>query len=182
MNPIYLTRRVGYKLYELTHPNEPWIAQGAVRFLDKNLSKEWIGLEWGSGRSTSWYANRLKSLVSIEHNQDWHRLVSGTLPSNAECRYIPLAHPEREPTRPIYNPLPAYVDIANQFEQLDFVVVDGHYRQACVLAAVPKLSIGGLLVIDNSNWLPMKEWGVPDWPIVHQSENVMTETTIWRKV
>lgn len=183
MNAVYLARRVAYKLYEVTHPHAPWIAQGAVRFLDANLSREWIGLEWGSGRSSSWYADRLQSLVSIEHDREWYERVSPRLPANAECRYIALNHDQSEPTRADYNPLPDYVKVIDEFDRLDFVVVDGHYRQACVKAAVPKLARGGLLLIDNTNWLPLAEWGVPaDWPIVHQSENIMTQTTIWRKV
>jgi hypothetical protein len=27
MRLTYLTKRVGYRLYEFTHPKEPWIAQ-----------------------------------------------------------------------------------------------------------------------------------------------------------
>jgi hypothetical protein len=182
MKPTYLARRLAYSLYEFTHPNEPWIAQKAVRFLKNNLSNDWIGLEWGSGRSSAWFAERLEFLVSIEHNKEWHEKISRSLPANAECRYISLNHPESESTHPDYNPLPDYVKVVHEFDRLNFVVVDGHYRQACVKAAMPKLSRGGLLLVDNTNWLPLVEWGVPTtWPIVHQSENVMTQTTIWRK-
>jgi len=182
MKVVYLAKRIAYRFYEVTHPNEPWIAQGAVRFLEANLSRDWIGLEWGSGRSSAWYAERLGSIVSIEHNRGWYEKVSMNLPPNAECRYVPLNHPESEPTRPDYVQLPDYIKVVNEFDRLHFVVVDGHYRQACVKAAVPKIAHGGLLLIDNTNWLPLSEWGVPSaWPIVHQSENVMTQTTIWRK-
>jgi hypothetical protein len=182
MQLTYLTKRVGYRLYELTHPKEPWIAQGAVRYLDQNLNKNWVGIEWGSGRSTIWFARRLNTLLSIEHNEKWYRLVSSTLSANAECRLIPLNHLEREPTKPIYDPLPDYVAVVNELDQINFAVVDGHYRQACIRATLPKLSAGGLLVVDNTDWLPIEKWGVPrEWPIIHQSRNVMTQTTIWKK-
>ena len=81
---------------------------------------------------------------------------------------MPLDHPPAEPTRPVYEPLPRYVAVFNEFEDgsLDFVVVDGHYRQACILAALPKLKVGGLLMLDNSNWLSDREWGIPvSWPL-----------------
>lgn len=49
-------------------------------------------------------------------------------------------------------------------------------------AALPKLKPGGLLLIDNTDWKDPPHVHVPkDWPLVHQSCNVMTETSIWRK-
>ena len=186
--PVYFFRRIAYKIYEITHPNEPWIAQGAIRFCDRHLTKEQVGLEWGSGRSTAWFGSRLRSLLSIEYDPAWHNIVLASLEKkgikNVECRYVPVEHDLNEPTTPHYEKTPAYVRVADEFEDnsLDFVVVDGHYRQACVLAVLKKIKPGGLLLIDNTNWLSLADWGVPDgWEIVHQSANVMTETTIWQK-
>lgn len=186
--PITAVRRVSYKLYELTHPDEPWIAQGAIRFCEASLTREMAGFEWGSGRSTAWFAQRLGSLTSIEHEPGWFKIVQEKLKScgirNVTYRHVPLNHPPHEPNRPIYDPVPDYVAAVEQFRDgtLDFAVVDGHYRQACILAAIRKLKPGGLLLVDNTNWAPLREWGVPpDWKLVHQSNNVMTETTIWRK-
>jgi len=186
--PIYVFRRILYKLYEITHPDEPWISPKAVTFCARHLNKEQIGLEWGSGRSTAWFGARLKSLLSIEFDEAWHSRVVTVLQNqglkNVECRYIFLEHSIDEPTKSEYENPPAYVRIAEEFEDksLDFVVVDGHYRQACILAVLKKIKSGGLLLVDNTNWLPIEKWGVPDnWPVVHQSSNVMTQTTIWQK-
>lgn len=186
--PIYLAQRIAYKLYELTHSDEPWIAQGAIRFCEKHLTQEHIGLEWGSGRSTAWFGSRLKSLVSIEYHQVWHSTVMNQLHkkgiNNVDCRYIPLGHKPEEPTYPYYEKTPQYVSVVEEFQDksIDFVVIDGHYRQACILVSLGKIKPGGFLLVDNTNRLPIEEWGVPaDWPIVHQSRNVMTETTIWKK-
>ncbi len=186
--PAYVSRRIAYKIYELTHPDEPWIAQGAIHFCDKYLTKEQTGLEWGSGRSTAWFGTRLKSLLSIEYDSVWHSTVAASLEKkglkNVECRYVPVEHNLNEPTLPHYDQIPAYVSVVEEFKDnsLDFVVVDGHYRQACVLVALKKIKPKGLLLVDNSNWLPLAEWGVPtNWPMVHKSNNVMTETTIWQK-
>jgi hypothetical protein len=106
--PIYVARRIAYKFYELSHPDEPWIAQGAIRFCDKNLTKEQVGLEWGSGRSTAWFGARLKSLLSIEYDRSWHSTSHSTASEerikNVECRYIPLEHELNEPTYPTTKP------------------------------------------------------------------------------
>lgn len=186
--PGYIIRRIAYKFYEFTHPDQPWISQEAIHFCEKNLTRDQIGLEWGSGRSTAWFGSRLKSLLSIEFDIAWHSRVENILQNkgikNVECRYVKLEHSPQEPTYPNYEKIPAYVSVVDEFQDnsLDFVVVDGHYRQACILAALAKIKPAGLLLVDNTNWLPLKEWGVPEnWPIVHQSSNVMTQTTIWRK-
>jgi hypothetical protein len=171
----------------MRHPDEPWMAQGAVRFCDHNLDRDQIGLEWGSGRSTKWFAQRLGRLVSVEFDRDWHRKVMRSIAgmNNVECRFVPLDHPKELCTGPHYDPIPRYVAVADEFsdDSLGLVVVDGHYRQACVLRALPKLKRGGLLLIDNTDWLPIAQFNVPStWPIAHQSCNVMGQTTIWRKI
>jgi hypothetical protein len=175
-------RRLAYKAYELTHPHEPWLAQGAVRFLDRELPRDGIGLEWGSGRSTAWLGQRLARLTSVEFDESWYQRVRERVNGNVDLRYVPLEHDRREPTVPVYDPPPRYVAVVEGLGPLDFALVDGHYRQACILAVLPALRPGALLAVDNTNWLPEAEWGVPsDWPLVHRSANVMTETSVWRK-
>jgi predicted O-methyltransferase YrrM len=181
---LQLVRRLAYKAYELTHPDEPWFAQGAVRFLDHELHRDGKGLEWGSGRSTQWFASRLAHLTSIEFDREWYEKVLRQVAdlANVDLRFIPLDHDPKIGTVPRYDPIPAYVAVIDDLPPLDFVLVDGHYRQACVLAALPKIKPGGLLAIDNTNWLPEIEWGVSaNWTLVHRSANVMTETSCWRK-
>jgi hypothetical protein len=103
---------------------------------------------------------------------------------NVDYRLLPLAHSQETPTHPVYDPLPRYVAAVAGLEDasLDFAVLDGHYRQACLRAALSKLKPGGMLLLDNSNWLSQSEWGVPSsWPLLHRSENVVTQTSIWQK-
>jgi hypothetical protein len=103
-HPTIGLRRVGYKLYELTHPDEPWIAQGAIRFCEASLTREMAGFEWGSGRSTAWFAQRLGSLTSIEHDTGWFKIVQEKLKRrsihNVTYRLVPLNHPLEKPHRP----------------------------------------------------------------------------------
>lgn len=186
VSPRYVLGRLQLAIHERRHPGEPWLSGPAVRFLDEHLSRDGTGIEFGSGRSTQWFAQRLHRLVSVEHDRAWYDRVRPDLDAipGVDLRHVPLDHPETQPTVPVYDPVPGYVLVADEFDDgtLDFALVDGHYRQACVLAVLTKLRAGGLLVIDNSDWLPMVEWGVPaDWPLVHQSRNVKSQTSIWRK-
>ena len=64
----YLIDRTELLLYERRHPDLPWLTREAVDFLASWLQPSDHGLEWGSGRSTVWLAQRVSRLVSIEHN------------------------------------------------------------------------------------------------------------------
>jgi predicted O-methyltransferase YrrM len=183
--PVYTIRLLSFKLHELTHRRQPWITQEAVRFCEANLKRDEIALEWGSGRSTVWFSERVGRLLSIESDSGWHGKVVEKIKRkhNVECRLIPLEH---LPNQHIQDggPLPAYAAVAGEFSDnsLDFVVVDGHYRLECIKEVLPKIKSGGLLLVDNTDWTCVSDWGVPrTWPIVHQSRNLMQETTIWRK-
>ena len=186
LRPIDLARRAAYELHVRRHPDEPWLTPSAIAFLDRELPRNGVGLEWGSGRSTVWFGRRLSRLISIEMDADWFAAVGAKvvdIPS-VDLRHVLLDHSREEATRPHYEPVPRYVAVIDEFrdESLDFVLVDGHYRQACVLAALSKLRPGGLLAVDNTDWLPDDLWGVPAaWPRVHRSSNVVTVTTVWRK-
>jgi hypothetical protein len=103
-NPTTALRRVAYKFYELTHSDEPWMTQGAIRFCDASLTREMAGFEWGSGRSTAWFAQRLGSLTSIEHEPGWFQIIQKKLKRRGHCnvtyRHLPLNHPPDEPASP----------------------------------------------------------------------------------
>lgn len=147
-------------------------------------------LEFGSGRSTSWFARRVGQVASIEHSSQWFARVQADLSrerlSNVDLRLIPLDHNETAPEQEHYNPLPNYVGILGEFddESLDLVVVDGHYRTTCIRTCPPKLKQGGLLLVDDINWLG-GPGGVPvpeEWELVHVSGTRLKTTGIWKKV
>ena len=185
-SPLRIWDQWHYQRFLSRNPEVPWISRGCIEYLDGVLTQDMRALEWGSGRSTRWYARRVAHILSVEHDSTWHATVTERLRAleNAECRLIPLEHPVSAPTRAQYDPLPKYVAVAQSFdrESLGFVVVDGHYRQACVRAALDRLRPGGLLLIDNSNWLTPEEWGVPStWHLRHQSGDRAAFSTVWQK-
>lgn len=185
-NPAYAVRRLWLFAYELTHPGEPWIASGAVRFCERHATREWRVLEWGSGRSTLWFAERVGRLLSVEHDRAWFDRMAPSIRArrNVDYRHVPLDHDASAPTWRSYDPQPRYVAVADELpnDSLDLVIVDGHYRQACVRAALSKLKPGGLLLIDNYDRMTREEWGVPaSFELSHSSQNAMTQTAIWTK-
>jgi len=62
------------------------------------------------------------------------------------------------------------------------VIVDGVWREACTIEALPKVKPGGYLLIDNTNYRPLRDWRVPEgWPTVLRAPYSATETTIWQR-
>jgi SAM-dependent methyltransferase len=186
--PLYIAGRIQNWLYEKRHPDHPWLAPDAIVWLEQHLCPDMRGFEWGSGRSTLWFAKRLAALTSIESDAAWFQEVTRRVResglTNVDLRHIPLEHPDAQTYAFDYSPLPANPAAILGFPDasLDFVVVDGWYRPVCARAALPKLKPGGILLIDNTNWDDPPHVHVPkEWPLVHQSRNVMTETSIWRK-
>lgn len=164
--------RVRNMLYIRRYPDRPWITPAAFDVVESYLQKAHVGLEFGSGRSTIWFAKRVARLMSVESDRGWHDRVMKQLAadgiSNVESHLFP--GPE-EPGKGLES---AYANVAQKFgpESLDFVLVDGLYRDACALLSLDKLRPGGLLIIDNANWfLPTTSRA----PASVRSENAITD-------
>jgi hypothetical protein len=186
--PRLLYHRTRYWFWERRNPDRPWLCPGTVDFCERHLRPDMLGLEFGSGRSTRWFAGKLRHLTSVEHDAAWAARVRQTLCAadieNVDYRHVPLDHPVEEGELPAYNPTPAYVAVADSFADrvLHLVVVDGHYRTHCVRRSVPKIAAGGYLLVDDVNlWPSINSLPVPaDWRIVDDSTNGIKRCVIWR--
>ncbi len=155
-NITYITNRINEIIYHRTYPDHPWLTKSANLILQSILKDSDVGLEFGSGRSTMWTAKRLAFLTSVEHDESWYQKVNGLLKesnlSNVEYIFCPENHHVGEQEA-------EYPRIAERFadNSLDYVLIDGIYRDICANAVVDKVGEGGVLVIDNVNWyLPSK--------------------------
>jgi len=153
--PLYIWSRILEKSYRRSQPNNPWLAPKAIDFLATYLQKTDTGLEFGSGRSTIWFLKRVAHLTSVEHQEEWYRLVQKKLQEiqveNVTYGLYPKI--EGDPT----GKNSAYVRITDtiSIESLNFILVDGVYRAQCTLRSIPLLKPGGILIIDNVNkYLP----------------------------
>jgi hypothetical protein len=123
----------------------PWYTYPAIEYLKQFDFAESRVFEYGSGNSTLFWANRAASVVSVEDDEHWHASALAKLRSN--CTLI------LEPD------LQKYVDVIRRYpDGFDIVVVDGPARGLtrlkCARAAVDHLRAGGLIILDNSDWLP----------------------------
>jgi predicted O-methyltransferase YrrM len=136
--------------FQRRHPGLPWIPRDAIVLLSELLLPTDRCLEWGSGSSTAWLATRTASLLSVEHDPEWYERVRVQLAQqgldSGSVRLLsvdPVQAPASSP----------YVRVIEEFDDgaLDVCFVDGEHRAACVLAAIPKLASGALLVLDDAH-------------------------------
>ena len=159
LRPRYVADRVRLAVHQRLNPDAPWLTAKAIALLAQWLRPEHVGIEWGSGRSTLWFAERVRYLMSVEHDPAWHGSISSQLEArgftNVDYRLHPC-EPERvEAADWIISMFASnYVRAVDSFEpqSIDFALVDGMYRSACALAVLPRLKPGGLLIVDNVNW------------------------------
>lgn len=139
--PRYIHDRIREGRYRRDHPDWPWLTAPAVELLSAWLKPTDAAVEFGSGRSTLWFARRVGSLTSVEDDRDWYERMSGeVIPLGVDYRLCPT----RE----------EYVAPLNELEpgSLDFALVDGSYRDECAVKLLPAMKAGGLLAVDNANW------------------------------
>lgn len=148
----------------------PWVTFAAARFLERTLTPCMRVFEWGSGGSTLFFRRRAASVVSIEHDPEWFARVRARLaPGPAPGSVLELIAPRPDPAAAAADPadpaacvssapelrgqsFAAYAARIDAFPDahFDLVLVDGRARPACLLHALPKIAIGGWLVLDNS--------------------------------
>lgn len=153
--PRYVYARSRLLRYEHSHPAAPWLTPEAIRMLDSMLMPSDHGLEFGSGRSTIWFAQRVCHLTSVEHDTDWYAVVADRLKErelgNVDYVLVPLDQAAELGDGSEY----ARTALVFAVSSLDFVLIDGAYRDHTARYALSRIRPGGMLIIDNVNrYLP----------------------------
>lgn len=156
--PRYIWNRTALALHERRNPTAPWLTASMIELLDTWLLPSDAGLEFGSGRSTKWFAQRVGQLVIVEHNRQWY----GRVKLNLETSSLAVDYRLHEDGS-AEESSSSYVEVARSMPEksLDFCLVDGVSRDHCALAVLDKLKTGGVLIIDNVNWfIPREHAGI----------------------
>src|SRR4051812_24682715 len=134
--PRYVINRVAWFFYERRNMDKPWLTPRATELLSELLLPNDTGIEWGSGRSTAWFARRLKHLTSIEDNREWYDIVTQQLAqqgvNNVTYKYAP-APGEGDSAK-----ASEYVTLCSEMpdRSLGFALVDGSAREYCAEAVI----------------------------------------------
>jgi hypothetical protein len=123
----------------------PWFTYPAIEYLQQLDLRDRTVFEYGSGHSTLFWAGRSRQVVAVEHDAAWSAFVSRQLPGNCQL----MLEPDYE----------RYVRAIERSPELfDVISVDGlvqrRGRAKCALLAVRHLKPGGMIVLDNANYLP----------------------------
>ena len=142
--PDYRTFLRGEKVLEVGYP---WLAFGAIMALEKILKDsrgKFRVLELGSGGSTLFFEKWCRRVLSLEHSNIWAKMVKDKL-SRGNVRLICDSN---QKLRKIIKRQPN-----NYF---DLILVDSGsgaktyvHRQEMLGDCLPKVKVGGWLVIDN---------------------------------
>jgi hypothetical protein len=151
---------------------KPWVTFRAFRWLDEFLKPTSVVFEWGSGGSTLFFSQRVRQLVSVEHDRGWFdrvaAMLNGTAATNCDYRLrepvsIVSGVPGQqgaciEPYRSSQTgyesmDFKGYVTVVDSFpdEYFDLVFIDGRARTSCIRHALRKVRRNGALMLDNSD-------------------------------
>ncbi len=124
--PIGLAPTIYHPVKKSFTSPEPWMQQEEIVAFESLLDPMMHVLEFGSGRSTFWLANRVAKVTTIEHNARWLERVK-PFPPNVEVRFAPPAwpNPDFEPAQP--RQFNNYIQAADDLTP-DLVLVDGRAR------------------------------------------------------
>lgn len=114
-------------------------------------------LEWGSGSSTLWFADRLPAgatLASVDHDLARHQKVGKRIGPRSNVRLLlcpPLEPVGPSPPEEEENPasLQDYVHAVDE-ERFDVILVDGVARNACMEQASRLLKPGGKIFLHDA--------------------------------
>jgi Methyltransferase domain len=129
------------KNYFGIRPKVPWLCYSSIPVLDGLIGPNWNVIEFGSGMSTLYFAKRARSVVSIEHSEEWGNRVEDLI-SEAGVSNVRLDVRSWE----------GYEDCSEWKDgYFDFCLVDGVKRLACVKSVIPKIRQGGYVYMDDSD-------------------------------
>lgn len=123
-------------------PPVPWWPMSVIPKVQSFLNEQPRDvIEFGSGSSTIWLAERAKRVISIEDSEKWMRITNERLKAgsihNATVRY---AQDEE------------YYNLKWVSPQLfDLAIIDGSWRWRCVKAVIPLMKSRSLIYLDNSD-------------------------------
>lgn len=134
------------------------LAVPCVRFLEQFLKPTDHVLEYGSGASTPWLADRVAKLFSVENDRFWFARVSQWTEQRPNVE-LKLFDEPPDPDATGGQVGMSYLAYADSFqpESFDVILDDGWARAEIALKAVNLLNSGGLLIFDDNSLKQISE-------------------------
>jgi len=139
--------------------------QMSVKMLCKYLKPNFNVLEWGSGGSTAFYSQFVKSWVTVEHDPIWAEKVQKYIDTHLSNVVLHLVPVKSWSLDPVYKndgtikDFARYVEIPKEWnKKFDLILIDGRARADCAFSVLRNhlLSPKGVVVIHDWERLPYK--------------------------
>ncbi len=118
----------------------PWFTYSSIYFIQQKLRTSHTVFEFGSGNSTQWFAKRVKSIVSVEHDTVFYQKIHDTISSLPNVEHVFGALGEGYSAK-----------ILAYDKQFDVIIIDGRERIQCAKNAIQALKDDGVIIWDNSD-------------------------------
>lgn len=141
----FLNQKGWFKSYNLKQSIDkngnpiPWCTYSFISFIENRLSKKMDIFEFGCGNSTKWFAKKVKSIKSVEHDKIWFEKIKNQIPTNAVIIYKELIY------KGDYSK-----EVLKEKKKYHLIFIDGRDRNNSVYNSVKKLTLDGVIVFDNS--------------------------------
>ena len=117
----------------------PWLSLPIVDFLGERLKSDMDVFEYGAGNSTLYFAPKVNSVDSVEHEAAWVNILKPSLPSNATIFHESLDNGK------------AYAEKSTTTgKKYDIILIDGRDRVACCKACLQARKSNGIILYDDS--------------------------------
>src|SRR5690349_2657114 len=120
-------------------PDFPWLTDEAINWLEETLQPSWTILETGAGGSTVFFAQRVKHVITYEHDQGWHDKIAADLKERG-LENVELKLHRDYPLNGLGGALSA------AHPSVDLAFIDGRGRVRSVSDAINILQPGGYLL------------------------------------
>jgi len=125
----------------------PWFTYSSIHFIDQKLKNTAFKVfEYGSGNSTIWFASKVESVISVEHDYEFYLKMRQKFESIHNISYE-FKNLEDGYTQRI-------LDNENEF---DIIIIDGRERVQCIKNCLKALKEDGIIIFDNSDRVDYEE-------------------------
>jgi hypothetical protein len=134
----YESKKLQMSIDSLGNPI-PWFTYPAIDYLSQLDLADKVMLEWGAGNSSLFFAKRVKTLYSIEHNNEWYKQVK----NNKIDNHILILEQSNYSLKP-----------KELLIEFDIILIDGINRNECSEVSVEMIKEKGMIILDNSDRHP----------------------------
>jgi hypothetical protein len=117
----------------------PWFTYPAIDFITNRLNNNLDVLEFGSGNSTLYFAGKVKTVTTVEHNSDWYSKLNSIATEKVNLVLSPS------------DSVKDYVGVVESINKnFELIIIDGLHRNECVATATDRLTEKGVIILDDS--------------------------------